>query len=449
MTPPVSDRDALAATHAQQAIEDRHALACIGGFHSSQAMAAAPVLAAAGLALIAPAATYSGLRGETLVRLMPDDGALARAIAHWLAADGVQRLLIVHDHDDGYGVPVARMCVEATTAAVRSRPVWDWDEDMAADIGDAQAVLYVGVAGSGAARLWDGLHALDARLWLLGTDGVADARLAREMGDGSGRADALLQHAPCALGVLRLRGDGARARGDRGGRRSRRGGAGAALDARPRLRARALLARRPWAHDEHRVCGARSRGRRDRLGARVTARERFRGALLGLAAGDAVGTTVEFSAPGTFAPVRDMVGGGPFSLPAGAWTDDTSMALCLAESLVERRVFDPVDQLERYLRWYREGHWSSTGTLLRHRQRDAGGAGALRAHARAVPRRRRPRRGRQRAADEARAGGAGVRLTTGGGGTVRGPECADDARRARGGGRVPVVRAAAAGGAAG
>src|SRR4051794_16425048 len=56
-----------------------------------------------------------------------------------------------------------------------------------------------------------------------------------------------------------------------------------------------------------------------------------------------------------------MVGGGPFGLPAGAWTDDTSMALCLAESLVECRGFDPVDQLTRYLRWYREGRWSSTG----------------------------------------------------------------------------------------
>src|SRR6476646_12282408 len=66
-------------------------------------------------------------------------------------------------------------------------------------------------------------------------------------------------------------------------------------------------------------------------------------------------------APGTFAPMRDMVGGGPFSLPAGAWTDDTSMALCLAESLIETRTFDPVDQLERYVRWYRDGHWSSTG----------------------------------------------------------------------------------------
>src|SRR5690349_4275252 len=92
--------------------------------------------------------------------------------------------------------------------------------------------------------------------------------------------------------------------------------------------------------------------------------QRARGMLLGLAVGDAVGTTVEFKPPGTFAPVADMVGGGPFALPAGAWTDDTSMALCLAESLVERRGFDPVDQLERYVRWYREGHWSSTGTCF-------------------------------------------------------------------------------------
>ena len=90
-------------------------------------------------------------------------------------------------------------------------------------------------------------------------------------------------------------------------------------------------------------------------------RERFRGALLGLAAGDALGTTVEFSPPGSFSPVCDMVGGGPFDLPPGAWTDDTSMALCLAESLVERREFDPLDQLERYRRWWRQGYLSSTG----------------------------------------------------------------------------------------
>jgi ADP-ribosylglycohydrolase len=89
--------------------------------------------------------------------------------------------------------------------------------------------------------------------------------------------------------------------------------------------------------------------------------DRYRGALLGLAAGDALGTTLEFRPPGTFEPIDDMVGGGPFGLAAGAWTDDTSMALCLAESLVERQGFDPIDQLEQYVRWWRHGHLSSTG----------------------------------------------------------------------------------------
>jgi ADP-ribosyl-[dinitrogen reductase] hydrolase len=88
---------------------------------------------------------------------------------------------------------------------------------------------------------------------------------------------------------------------------------------------------------------------------------RTRGALLGLAAGDAVGTTLEFRPPGSFQPLTDMVGGGPFHLQAGQWTDDTSMALCLAESLVEMGGFDPADQLTRYVRWWREGHLSSTG----------------------------------------------------------------------------------------
>ena len=82
---------------------------------------------------------------------------------------------------------------------------------------------------------------------------------------------------------------------------------------------------------------------------------------MGLAVGDALGTTLEFRPPGTFAPIEDMVGGGPFRLEPGQWTDDTSMALCLAESLIETGGFDPVDQLERYVRWYREGHLSSTG----------------------------------------------------------------------------------------
>jgi ADP-ribosylglycohydrolase len=87
---------------------------------------------------------------------------------------------------------------------------------------------------------------------------------------------------------------------------------------------------------------------------------RYRGALLGLAAGDALGTTLEFSIPGRFDPIDDMVGGGPFRLEPGQWTDDTSMALCLAESILEAG-WDPVDQLRRYCRWMNDGHLSSTG----------------------------------------------------------------------------------------
>ncbi len=89
--------------------------------------------------------------------------------------------------------------------------------------------------------------------------------------------------------------------------------------------------------------------------------DRYRGCLVGLAVGDALETTLEFRRPGTFEPISDMVGGGPFHLKPGEWTDDTSMALCLAQSLIECKGFDPEDQMRRYLRWYREGHLSSTG----------------------------------------------------------------------------------------
>src|SRR5262245_51364820 len=90
-------------------------------------------------------------------------------------------------------------------------------------------------------------------------------------------------------------------------------------------------------------------------------RERYLGCLLGLAVGDAIGTTVEFRPRGSFEPLTDMVGGGPFGLLPGQWTDDTSMALCLAHSLVYRRAFDPTDQMNRYCNWANYGYMSSTG----------------------------------------------------------------------------------------
>ena len=99
----------------------------------------------------------------------------------------------------------------------------------------------------------------------------------------------------------------------------------------------------------------------DHGAADVTELDRAIGALLGLAVGDAVGTTLEFHPPGSFTPIDDMVGGGLFSLTAGEWTDDTSMALCLAESILDTGTMDVADQLRRYLLWKDHGYLSSNG----------------------------------------------------------------------------------------
>jgi len=90
-------------------------------------------------------------------------------------------------------------------------------------------------------------------------------------------------------------------------------------------------------------------------------KDRALGALLGLAVGDALGTTLEFSARDSGPPLTDMIGGGPFQLPAGVWTDDTSMALALAESLGGRRSLDPADLMNRFVNWWRCGVYSPTG----------------------------------------------------------------------------------------
>ncbi|MCP1444477.1 ADP-ribosyl-[dinitrogen reductase] hydrolase [Pseudomonas sp. GGS8] len=89
--------------------------------------------------------------------------------------------------------------------------------------------------------------------------------------------------------------------------------------------------------------------------------ERYRATLLGLACADAIGTSVEFQPRGSFKPLTDMVGGGLFNLKPGQWTDDTSMALCLAESLLNKKGFDAADQMGRYLNWWQWGYLSSTG----------------------------------------------------------------------------------------
>jgi branched-chain amino acid transport system substrate-binding protein len=178
------DREARAEQHARLAAADPAAVAYLGDFHSSQVARTAPLMAAAGLLAVAPVATDVRLEGATLVRLTPDDGALARDAARWMASVGITSVLVVHDHDEEYGVPVGAMCaaaVEGLGMRVRVRPVWDDEEDVAPDLGDAQTVLYVGVAGSGAVRMWHVLHAARPQMWLLGTEAVGASWLAAEI----------------------------------------------------------------------------------------------------------------------------------------------------------------------------------------------------------------------------------------------------------------------------
>lgn len=83
-----------------------------------------------------------------------------------------------------------------------------------------------------------------------------------------------------------------------------------------------------------------------------TLADRFRGVLLGLAIGDALGAPLEFQErrdPTQY--VTEMVGGGWLQLPPGHWTDDTQMTLCIVDSLLTKRVFDPDDIAQRFVAW--------------------------------------------------------------------------------------------------
>ena len=90
-------------------------------------------------------------------------------------------------------------------------------------------------------------------------------------------------------------------------------------------------------------------------------RDRAIGAFLGLAVGDAIGTTLEFERRDEHPRLVDMTGGGPFGLPRGCWTDDTAMALALAESLGASESLDCRDLMDRFVAWWRKGEYSCTG----------------------------------------------------------------------------------------
>jgi ADP-ribosyl-[dinitrogen reductase] hydrolase len=90
-------------------------------------------------------------------------------------------------------------------------------------------------------------------------------------------------------------------------------------------------------------------------------RDRCRGALVGLAIGDALGSPLEFSKRDSLPKVTDMIGGGPFKLKPGEWTDDTSMALCLAESLLVAPEFNLMVAMTKWMAWHSKGYNSVNG----------------------------------------------------------------------------------------
>ncbi|WP_439813968.1 ADP-ribosylglycohydrolase family protein [Zavarzinia sp. CC-PAN008] len=117
------------------------------------------------------------------------------------------------------------------------------------------------------------------------------------------------------------------------------------------------------AQERHVLASTRVAERPRDHGTAATA-DRAAGALLGLAVGDAVGTTLEFKPRDTYPPLTDMVGGGPFGLQPGQWTDDTAMALALGDSLLHAPMLDEADLMRRFTDWWQRGAYSCTGSCF-------------------------------------------------------------------------------------
>lgn len=96
---------------------------------------------------------------------------------------------------------------------------------------------------------------------------------------------------------------------------------------------------------------------------RTAIQEAVRAGIFGLCTADALGVPVEFKTREYLRehPVTEMLGNGTYHQPAGTWSDDSSMALCLADSLGKRRGLDPEDIMKRFQRWQDKGQYSPWG----------------------------------------------------------------------------------------
>ncbi len=93
-------------------------------------------------------------------------------------------------------------------------------------------------------------------------------------------------------------------------------------------------------------------------------KDRYQGSILGLAVGDALGAPVEFTKKDSFEKIEHYRRGGKFNVEIGEYTDDTAMALCLAQSLIDKNGIDQKDQLSKYLKWFEDGYMSANGRSI-------------------------------------------------------------------------------------
>jgi len=93
-------------------------------------------------------------------------------------------------------------------------------------------------------------------------------------------------------------------------------------------------------------------------------KNRYIGSMLGLAIGDALGAPIEFTKKDSFEPIKYYRRGGKFNVAIGEYTDDTAMALCLAQSIIDKNGTDQKDQLSKYLKWFESGYMSANGRSI-------------------------------------------------------------------------------------
>lgn len=85
-------------------------------------------------------------------------------------------------------------------------------------------------------------------------------------------------------------------------------------------------------------------------------KDRQKGSFFGLIIGDAMGAPYEFKESQTFEVTKEYNRGGWLSVKKGEWTDDSTMALCVSESLIEKKLNDIEDQVEKYYMWFKNGY---------------------------------------------------------------------------------------------